>query len=146
MCICLQVERFVPTKVIRVHNIDKPWFYDDCRRAFHFKQDVDWSGLLVSLEGKTAVSPFWWQVVLRSICHPLAIRLPVSLVTTFPCSLQVMGGLTAHFVSGFLLWNWLIRYGSSFFEVGSWCYGPLNYSDISASSSLGQFSCLLESS
>ena len=28
----LLVERFVPTKVIRVHNKDKPSFNDDCRR------------------------------------------------------------------------------------------------------------------
>ena len=26
----LLAERFVPTKVIRVHNKDKPWFNDDC--------------------------------------------------------------------------------------------------------------------
>ena len=32
------VERFVPTKVIRVRNKDKPWFDDDCRLAFDIKQ------------------------------------------------------------------------------------------------------------
>ena len=31
-------ERFIPTKVIRVHNKDKPWFNDDCRLAFDNKQ------------------------------------------------------------------------------------------------------------
>ena len=31
------VERFVPTKVIRVRNKDKPWFDDDCRLAFDIK-------------------------------------------------------------------------------------------------------------
>ena len=31
-------ERFVPTKVIRVRNNDKPWFDDDCRLAFDIKQ------------------------------------------------------------------------------------------------------------
>ena len=34
----LLVERFVPTKVIRVRNKDKPWFDDDCRLAFDVKQ------------------------------------------------------------------------------------------------------------
>ena len=32
------VERFGPTKVIRVRNKDKPWFNDDCRLAFGIKQ------------------------------------------------------------------------------------------------------------
>ena len=32
------VERFVPTKVIRVGNKDKPWFDDKCRLAFDIKQ------------------------------------------------------------------------------------------------------------
>ena len=38
MHLALLVERFVPTKVIRVRNKDKPWFNDDCRRAFDIKQ------------------------------------------------------------------------------------------------------------
>ena len=33
----LLVERFVPTKVIRVRNNDKPWF-NDYRRAFDLRQ------------------------------------------------------------------------------------------------------------
>ena len=33
----LQVERFVPTKVIRVRNKDKPWLDDKCRHAFCLK-------------------------------------------------------------------------------------------------------------
>ena len=36
----LLVERFAPTKVIRVGNKDKPWFNDDCRRAFNLKQEA----------------------------------------------------------------------------------------------------------
>jgi hypothetical protein len=32
------IERFIPTKVIRLRNKDKPWFNDDCRRAFDLKQ------------------------------------------------------------------------------------------------------------
>ena len=36
----LLVERFVPTKVIRVRNKDKPWFNGDCRRAFDLKQEA----------------------------------------------------------------------------------------------------------
>ena len=33
----LLVGRYVPTKVTRVCNKDKPWFYDQCRHAFGFK-------------------------------------------------------------------------------------------------------------
>ena len=33
----LLVERFVPTKVIRERNKDKPWFNDDCKLAFDIK-------------------------------------------------------------------------------------------------------------
>ena len=36
----LLVERYVPTKIIRVHNKDKPWFDDQCRRAFDLKQEA----------------------------------------------------------------------------------------------------------
>ena len=38
MHLCLLVERFVQTKVIRVRNKGKPWFNDDCRLAFDIKQ------------------------------------------------------------------------------------------------------------
>ena len=38
MQLSLLVERFVPTKVIRVRNKDKPWFDYDCRLAFDIKQ------------------------------------------------------------------------------------------------------------
>ena len=34
----LLVGRFVPTKIIRVRNKDKPWFDDQCRHAFSRKQ------------------------------------------------------------------------------------------------------------
>ena len=34
----LLVERYVPTKVIRVRYKDKTWFNDDCRLAFDIKQ------------------------------------------------------------------------------------------------------------
>ena len=36
----LLVGRYVPTKVIRVCNKDKPWFDDQCRHAFGLKQDA----------------------------------------------------------------------------------------------------------
>ena len=36
----LLVERFVPTKLIRERNKDKPLFNDDCRLAFYIKQDA----------------------------------------------------------------------------------------------------------
>ena len=38
MHLSLLVESFVPTKVIRVRNKNKPWFDDDCRCAFDIKQ------------------------------------------------------------------------------------------------------------
>ena len=34
------VGRYVPTKVIRVRNKDKPWFDDQCRHAFSLKQEA----------------------------------------------------------------------------------------------------------
>ena len=36
----LLVGRCVPTKVIRVHNKDKPWFDDQCSHAFGLKQEA----------------------------------------------------------------------------------------------------------
>ena len=36
----LLVEHFVPTKVIRVCDKDKPWFNRDCRRALDLKQEA----------------------------------------------------------------------------------------------------------
>ena len=36
----LLVGRYVPTKVIRVRNKDKPWFDDLCRQAFGLKQET----------------------------------------------------------------------------------------------------------
>ena len=36
----LLVGRYVPTKVICVHNKDKPWFDDQCRHAFGLKQET----------------------------------------------------------------------------------------------------------
>ena len=36
----LLVGRFVPTKIIRLRNKDKPWFDDQCRYAFGLKQEA----------------------------------------------------------------------------------------------------------
>ena len=36
----LLVRSFVPTKIIHVRNKDKPWFDDQCRHAFSFKQEA----------------------------------------------------------------------------------------------------------
>ena len=36
----LLVGRFVPAKIIRVHNKDKPWFDDQCRHAFDLQQEA----------------------------------------------------------------------------------------------------------
>ena len=40
MHLSLQVERFVPTKVIPVRNKHKNWFNDECRREFDLKQEA----------------------------------------------------------------------------------------------------------
>ena len=48
----LLVGRYVPTKIIRMRNKDKPWFDDQCRRAFDLKQEAhlrwtrDWSRVI----------------------------------------------------------------------------------------------------
>ena len=36
----LLIGRFVPTKIIRVHNKDKLWFDNQCRHAFGLKQEA----------------------------------------------------------------------------------------------------------
>ena len=36
----LLVERYAPTKVIRVCNMDKSWFDDQCRHAFGLKEEA----------------------------------------------------------------------------------------------------------
>ena len=38
MHLSLLVRRYVPTKVIRLRNPDKPWFDDKCWRTFGLKQ------------------------------------------------------------------------------------------------------------
>ena len=37
----LLVGRYVPTTVIRVRNKDKPWFDDQCSRAFDLNQEAN---------------------------------------------------------------------------------------------------------
>ena len=37
----LLVGCYVPTKVIRVRNKDKPWFDEQCRHAFGLKQEAN---------------------------------------------------------------------------------------------------------
>ena len=45
----LLVERFVPTKVIRVLNKDKPWFNDDCRLHSTSSRGPISGGLVIAL-------------------------------------------------------------------------------------------------
>ena len=47
----LLVGRFVPTKIIRVCNKDKPWFGDQCRHAFGLKQEAHlrWTRVLTGM-------------------------------------------------------------------------------------------------
>ena len=46
----LLVGRYVPTKVIRERNKDKPWFDDQCRHAFGLKQGLIFGGPVIALE------------------------------------------------------------------------------------------------
>ena len=45
----LLVGRFVPTKIIRVCNKDKPWFEDEWRHAFGLKQELIFGGPVLAL-------------------------------------------------------------------------------------------------
>ena len=45
----LLVGRYVPTKVIHVHNWQKPWFDDKCRVAFGLKQQAHLRGSVIAL-------------------------------------------------------------------------------------------------
>ena len=36
----LLVGRLVPTKIFHVRNQDKPWFHDQCSRAFGLKKEA----------------------------------------------------------------------------------------------------------
>ena len=47
----LLVGRYVPTKIIRVRNKDKPWFDDQCRHAFGLKQEAHLRGPVIALSG-----------------------------------------------------------------------------------------------
>ena len=51
----LLVGRYVPTKIIRVRNKDKPWFDDQFRRAFDLKPEAHFGGPVTALGliGKT---------------------------------------------------------------------------------------------
>ena len=57
----LLVGRYVPTKVIRVHNKDKPWFDDQCRHAFGLKQEAHlrWRVIAHWLTGKSLSTVKW---------------------------------------------------------------------------------------
>ena len=54
----LLVGRYVPTKIIRVRNKDKPWFDDQCRRAFDLKQEAHlwWCVIALGLIGNSSSS------------------------------------------------------------------------------------------
>ena len=45
----LLVERYVPTKVVRVRNKDKPWFDDQCRHALASSRRLIFGGPLIAL-------------------------------------------------------------------------------------------------
>ena len=46
----LLVGRYVPTRVIRVRNKDKPWFDDQCRHAFSSSRRLIFGGPMIALE------------------------------------------------------------------------------------------------
>ena len=43
------VGRYVPTMVILVHHKDKPWFVDQCRRAFVVQPEPHFGGPMIAL-------------------------------------------------------------------------------------------------
>ena len=45
----LLVGRFVPTKIIRVRNKDKPWFDDQCRHVFASNSRLIFGGPVIAL-------------------------------------------------------------------------------------------------
>ena len=82
----LLVRRLVPNKVIRVRNKDKPWFDDQCRHAFVFKQAahlrwtrdlsrVNWEGFVrcqvrtneTYSEAKRQFSARNWDVLMNAL-------------------------------------------------------------------------------
>ena len=66
----LLVGRYVPTKVIRVRNKNKPWFGDQCRHAFGLKQDVQFSSV------QSVQSPHKWWSTLKSAVFGSSSSLP----------------------------------------------------------------------
>ena len=54
----LLVGRFVPTKVIRVCNKDKPWTDDQCRHAFGLKHEAHlrWALIAIGLTWKSLLA------------------------------------------------------------------------------------------
>ena len=59
----LLVGRFVPSKIIRVRNKDKPWFDDQCRHAFDLKQEAHFGGPVIALglTGKSLSPRSWYS-------------------------------------------------------------------------------------
>ena len=45
----LLVGRYVQTKVIRVRNKEKPWFYDQCKHAFASSRRLNFGGPVITL-------------------------------------------------------------------------------------------------
>ena len=72
----LLVGRYLPTKVIRVQNKDKPWFDDQCRHAYGLKQETH----LRWTRDRSRVN--WEEFVLCQVrVNEPTRRLSVSLVT-----------------------------------------------------------------
>ena len=72
----LLVVRYVPTKVIRVHNKDKPWFDDQCKCTFDLKQvaHIRWTRVHSRVN--------WEEFVYCQVtANELTCRPPVSLVS-----------------------------------------------------------------
>ena len=74
MHLSLLVERFVPTKVVRVRNKDKPWFNDDCMLAFNIKQDPISGRLVMALEltgMSLSITRGWPMMYMPKLCVSL---------------------------------------------------------------------------
>ena len=94
----LLVGRYVTTKVIRVYNKEKPWFDDQCRRAFDLKQEahLQWT------RDRSRIHPHIFHQTLRSNCSFSALAW---LVACFTSSLELFNHLPNSFTANMQLYR-----------------------------------------
>ena len=117
----LLVGRYVLTKIIRVRNKDKPWFDDQCRRAFYLKQEaylrwtrdrsrVNWEGFVrCQVTANETYSEAKHQFSVRNIDVLMNVR---PLISGGPLLSPLCSARVRHCLP------WTIR-------VGDWCVSRL---------------------